>query len=234
MIVMRLIEFDPVPGIGQESALNPRIWHGDKLKPEVRSHLLKIAKLFRSFIDIEFPLLDIQIVGAQAGTTYTEYSDLDLHLITDFNLIRCDQELSELFDTKRLLFKNLHKISIRGIPVEPGVEDQNRPSRGNAYSLVKNHWIRRALPRTVDLASSDDLARTLARLIVTAIRRGDLVHAQRVLTLIRTVRKFGLSSAQAEYHPGNVAYKSLRNQGLIDALVQWIGAQQDRELSLDH
>lgn len=234
MIVMRLIEFDAIPGIGQESVLNPKIWHRGSVRPEVQSRLLKTAKLFKSFIDIDFPLLDVQIVGAQAGTTYTEYSDLDLHLITDFSSISCDQELSELFDTKRLLFKNQHKISIRGIPVEPGVEDRAKPTRGNAYSLIKNRWIRRATAHRVDLASSESLADIMARLIVAAIQTGNRSHAEQVLKLLRTVRKLALSSSQAEYHPGNIAYKSLRNQGLIDDLTQWIKQQQDRELSLNH
>ena len=49
-------------------------------------------------------MVDIIITGGQTGKYYTSQSDLDLHLITDYRQIDCDQELEELFDTKRMLY----------------------------------------------------------------------------------------------------------------------------------
>lgn len=231
---MRVTEFDTSSrGIGQHRKLNPRLWQEDKLRPEVKGQLLKIAQLFREFVDLDFPVIDLQIVGAQAGYTYTDYSDLDLHLITDFKRIDCDQELRELFDTKRLLFKRQHQISIAGVPVEPGVEDLDQPTRGSSYSIMRDQWVR--LPRRpdqVNTRASDQLAKKMIRAVRAVLDSGDRQSQQQVLKLLRQIRKQSLATDLAEFHPGNVAYKTLRNLGLIDDLQRAIQRAQDRALSL--
>jgi hypothetical protein len=104
---MRMIEF--IKGYDNHDQLNPKIWDGEQLRPEVKIKLLQIAEKFREFIDIDVPVIDVQITGGQVTYHYTEHSDLDLHLIIDYSKIKCDQEVAELLDTKRLLFKQRHK-----------------------------------------------------------------------------------------------------------------------------
>ena len=128
--------------IGRNQTLNPKIWQDGRVRPEVRAALLKIAQDFEQFIDVPIQVEDIIIAGAQANLTYSEYSDLDLHLVVDYSTVDCAREAAELFDSKRLLFKEKHRIEIRGIPVEPGVEDLRNPTVSAAYSLIKNQWLR--------------------------------------------------------------------------------------------
>ena len=230
---MRLVEFDLKPGIGRNSQLNPKLWQQGRLDPLVRLKLLKTAELFRQFVDLDFPVLDLQITGAQAGMTYTDSSDLDLHIITDFSRIDCDQELAELFDTKRLLFKQQHAISIRGIPVEPGVEDINQPSRGSSYSLITEKWIRPPQTVKADFTASNRLADLLAQVITGALAIPDRQILDKVLKLTRKIRKVSLGTDQGEFHPGNIAYKAVRNQGLISDLQDRIRELEDQALSID-
>ena len=65
--------------------LNPKLWDGLELKPEVKEKLNEIAEAFKEYLDIpEDAILDIRITGSSASYNYTEYSDLDLHLIIDY------------------------------------------------------------------------------------------------------------------------------------------------------
>ena len=95
--------------------LNPKIWVGDELKPEVKQKLLKIAAAFEKFLGVDIVVTDTTITGSNANYTWTEYSDLDLHLIVPGTPT---QEQRELFSAKKALWTELHDIRIKGLPVE--------------------------------------------------------------------------------------------------------------------
>lgn len=62
--------------------LNPVFWENDKLKPEIRNHLLYIAKFWQDFAKIPNSIIeDIILVGGNANYNYTEHSDLDIHFV---------------------------------------------------------------------------------------------------------------------------------------------------------
>jgi hypothetical protein len=230
---MRFTELAAQP-ISYNNDLNPKIWQNDSVRPEVRSALLQVAKDFKEFIDVPIEVQDVIIAGAQANYTYTDYSDLDLHLVVDYASVNCDQEAAELFDSKRLLFKRDHNVSIRGIPVEPGVEDAGSPTVSAAYSILHNQWVRepqknppkynpKELNRLVDLWTS---------VITYAVKSRDLQAMTLMLKLLRKYRKLGLATAQAEYNIANLVYKSLRNSGDVQRLQTAINQIRDQQLSI--
>ena len=64
--------------------LNPKIWDGDDLKPEVQAKLLQIAKKWAVFAKIpDFAVTDIILVGGNANYNWTKFSDLDLHVVVN-------------------------------------------------------------------------------------------------------------------------------------------------------
>jgi hypothetical protein len=67
--------------------LNEKIWNGDKLNILVRRKLLSIAKDFISDFDIaDFQIEDVIMTGSLANFNWDEnYSDIDLHIVVDFN-----------------------------------------------------------------------------------------------------------------------------------------------------
>jgi len=222
------------PGIEAHPQLNDLLWSDQaQLDPMVRSHLIKIANHFKRFVDLDFEVLDLQITGGQTGRYWTEHSDLDLHLITDYRNIDCDQELAELFDTKRLLYKQQHKIEIRGIPVELYVEDLSEPAVGGAYSLIRDQWVRPSTePRgPLDLKRVEQFAGRWQQIMSRAIDSSDLEQARRVMTVLKDYRRKGLSHS-GEYGVANLVFKSLRNSGLVDRLRQQIIDLEDQQLSL--
>ena len=67
--------------------LNPSLFMDDKMRPKVREWLLDIAKEFTGSIaeDLDYKVLDVLLVGSQAGYNYTQYSDIDLHLVVNLS-----------------------------------------------------------------------------------------------------------------------------------------------------
>lgn len=223
-----------VEPIGYNNELNPKIWHDGRIKPEVRSTLLKIAKDFKEFIDIPIRVKDIIIAGAQANYTYTKYSDLDLHLVVDYKSVPCDREVAELFDSKRLLFKRDHDIKIYDIPIEPGVEDLNNPTVGAAYSILNQEWIKKPNPNPprYDPEELNHMVKVWTTILDAAVNSKDLNRMRKAQKLLRRFRKLGLKSTQGEFSIANLVYKSLRNSETTKRLQTTIDKLHDQQLSI--
>ncbi len=115
--------------------LNPALWDGDRMRPEVREALIKIADDFREFLGIsDLAVEDITVSGSNAAYTYTPHSDIDLHLLVDFSKLNPDQVYQELFNAKKYQYNDQHDIKIRGYDVELYVQDAGKPVRSLGIS----------------------------------------------------------------------------------------------------
>jgi hypothetical protein len=228
---MRILEF--IKGYEEHDRLNPKLWDGEQLRPEVKSTLLKVADKFQEFIDLDVPVLDIHITGGQVTYHYTEKSDLDLHLIIDYDKIDCDREVEELLDSKRLLFKEKYHINIRGIPVEPGTEDQNRPTVSSAWSLKTDSWVREPKNYSGKINTEEVEKQSIQwqKIIRSVLNQNDPETAQKVLKLLRKYRKIGLKQT-GEYGVENLVYKTLRNTGTLEQLVKYVERSVSSDLSI--
>lgn len=213
--------------------LNPKLWDGDHLKPEVRKALLKIAKDFKEYVDIPFKVIDVCLCGGNANYTYTDKSDLDLHLIVDYSSVACDREADELFDTKRLLYKQDYDITVLGIPVELYVEDSDYPAVSSSYSLLNDRWVTRPKKTKVkiDLKRVEEMTETWRNLLIQAMRTAHRQSILKVLKLLKTYRRMGLKT-QGEFSIPNLVYKSLRNEDVIVGVWTLLNRLHDQELSL--
>ena len=229
---MKIAEF--TPPIELHDNLNPNIWDGEDLRTDVRVALLKIAKAYFKFLNVQAPIMDLVISGSQANYNYTKHSDLDLHLIMPYSQVDCDMDVSELFDTKRKLWKENHNITVRGVPVELYVEDVNEPAVSSTYSVVKGKWISK--PSMPDSSDYDEpevkrLVDIWERVINSAIATDELDLCEKVKDLLKTFRQAGLDKG-GEYNPANLAFKSLRNDGYVGRLMATIATLTDRQLSI--
>lgn len=102
--------------------------------------LLLIAEKFYESLDLAAPIKDVRFLGSAAAYSYHSGSDIDLHIVIDFNDLECDPELlRELVNAKKNLFNNDRKIEIYGFEVEVYVEDINDDNKSDAiYSLKDN------------------------------------------------------------------------------------------------
>ena len=217
------------------TTLNPKIWEHNRLKSRVRGALLRIAEDFKDFVEIPFDIEDIVITGGNANYNYTVHSDLDLHLITNYDNIECDRTAEELFDSKRLLYKKDYNIDIHGIPVELYVEDSNHPavSRGS-YSVLRSEWINspdKHIPKynQKQLLNMVDVWKTILQ---NAIKTGSLQSCRKAVQLLRTYRKLGLRTQDGEFSIPNLVYKSLRNDHTLKGMTAFVDRLHDQELSL--
>ena len=104
--------------------LNPKLWNGTKLRPEVRDQLIKIAEDFLQELGVhDLDVKDITISGSNAAYSYTKYSDLDLHILVDMGNLPVDEVYKELFNAKKTIYNESHDIKIHNIPVELYVQD---------------------------------------------------------------------------------------------------------------
>jgi hypothetical protein len=215
--------------------LNPLLWQGKTLRPQVQQALIKIAKDFQQYVGIPFAVVDITLTGSNANYTYNSHSDIDLHLIVDLNQVECEREAAELFDTKRHLYKREHAITIHDIPVELYVENLQEPVRGAVYSLLKKQWIRP--PQTAAVPNIDTegvirMIRIWGRLIQRAVTHADLTTCERLMSLLRQYRRMGLATKDGEFSKANLVYKSLRNSGSIESLAVMLDRLHDQKLSI--
>lgn len=65
--------------------LNPRLWQGMKLDRDIRINLLQIAKDFYEKTKFKAPIKDIYLIGSSANYNWTPESDIDIHVLIDFN-----------------------------------------------------------------------------------------------------------------------------------------------------
>ena len=120
-----------------EHKLNPKLFdETNHLIPEVRDHLIEIVNQFLEDFSIELSVDDINIIGSNAGYNYkdeTNYkSDIDLHIVTDYNNYPADVDIiEELFNAKKNNFNNNYEITIKDLPIEIYVEDSNSPAESN-------------------------------------------------------------------------------------------------------
>lgn len=213
--------------------LNPKLWDGMTLRPEVKQALMKIAQDFKEYIGVPFTVVDIQVAGGNANYTYTDHSDLDLHLIADYTSTECDREAAELFDSKRLLYKEQYDVRVKGVPVELYVEDVDHPAVSSSYSIVRDQWIREPKKEVAefDRDELERMAKVWHTVIQNAIKTADRHNLQTVLKLLRKYRKLGLAKG-GEFSIPNLVYKSLRNDSTIKGLTKLLDRLHDQELSI--
>lgn len=230
-----MIQNEYAAPVDYNTVLNPALWDHDRLKSEARGALIRMAEDFIRYIDIPVEVEDIIITGGNVNYNYTRHSDIDLHLVVDFERIECDREAAELFDTKRLLYRRQYNLSVKGIPVELYVEDRRLPAvSGGSYSLLRGEWInqpRKDLPEYNEQELTHWI-RIWQKLIRQAVKTGDLHACRTVLQLLKVYRRKGLSTPAGEFSIPNLVYKSLRNDQVIQSLIILIDRLHDQSLSI--
>ena len=212
--------------------LNPKIWNGDELDLEVSAKLEQIAEAFVKFIGIDLAVTDYTITGSNANYTWTEHSDLDLHIIVKGTVTDAEREL---YNAKKALWAEQHKITVKGLPVECYVqgEEEEHHSTG-VFSIAKDRWLvePKKIKPEVDDSAVERKKDSIIHDIETALLSRDLERMRRIKERVTEMRKAGLERA-GEWSVENLVFKILRNLGLIDQITEKIRELEDAELSLE-
>jgi hypothetical protein len=221
--------------IAYHETLNTEVWQGTELRVDVRYKLLEIAKRFIEYLEVpNFKLEDIILRGSLVNYNYTQYSDFDLHIVTDFAALNTD--ITEAFYlAKKKIWNDNHDITIKGHEVELYIEDLGAKNISEGtYSVLDAEWIKTPTynPPTIDDRAVTAKARDLIAQINRAVESGSVLDLQRLQDKIKVMRQSGLD-AGGEFSTENLAFKIVRNKGYIDKLHKNKNAKFDQELSLD-
>lgn len=212
--------------------LNPKIFNGNTMKPEIREGLLVIAKHFAEFIGVDLDIVDITISGSNAAFSYTPESDIDLHLVVN---VPNDPAYKELLDAKKNVYNAEHDILVKGIDVELYAQDAEEEHHSlGIYSVLNDEWVDEPKQVEVDIDSQDvqEKFKNYGERIEVVLKQDKLSVAKDMAKDIKRMRQSGLKRA-GEFSTENLAFKLLRKNGLIDKLYDRIKELQDQELSIE-
>ena len=217
--------------------LNPKLWDGNKLRPEVED---KIEDIIDQFIielqenEIPIKILDVRLVGSNASFNYTENSDLDIHIIANFEDTSCDVPvLNLLYNFFKKNFNDKYTISIHGVPIELYVEDVNSSAVSNGvYSIFGRKWIKFPEPIEVPDIDITDIFAPYEERYNEIMEHKDVEAASSLIDDLYLLRKDSIST-DGEYGEGNLVFKEFRNKGYLDNLKQLLVDETSKELSLE-
>ena len=200
--------------------LEPEIWEDDKIIPEVREALLKIANDFLIDFPFKVEVEDITLTGSLANYNWSKYSDVDLHIVLDFSQVDENEELvAGFFKNLQTNWNNRHDILMKGYEVEIYFQDSREPHLSTGiYSIQNDDWIVKPEPEpvSIDYANIEKKAEDIVDRInhiekMMSDEEGDTIldAIDRLKAKIRNMRKTGLEGA-GQYSVENLAFKVLR------------------------
>ena len=230
--------------------LNPEIWltskKESKMKPEIRERLLDIANQFVEFLDVPVFVDDVIMTGSLANYNWSNYSDVDLHIIVDFTQFPEEQiELfQKLFTLKKILFNTNHDITIKNFEVELYAQDEKEiHTSSGVYSVLFDEWITKPekinvkVDNTVLMNKVKSWTEKIDEVIEDAEEGNDLKKSKEIIDKlkkkIKDYRGEGLSG-DGEFSYENLVFKFLRRNGYIEKLFNFEDKLIDKTLSLEN
>lgn len=242
--LMRLSEDDE--SLYYRDELNPKIFANNVMIPQVRNKLIQSSKDFleemtRGMTDqnIDLVVKDIMLVGSNASYNYSDFSDLDIHILYDTENLGDNLSkffAKEYFEAFRRLFNQSHDIKIYDLPVEFYAEDINSNGVYNGrYSILNDAWIQFPDKNRVEINSTEVEAKySLYKSDIDSCisATGGYETAIDLYKKLFKMRRTALQSG-GEFCTENLAFKKLRNDGSITKLRDYIRNEHNKELSVE-
>lgn len=231
-----------VSSIRMNDTLNPLIWKSDdEIKSDVRKTLLLNAKRFIEFTGIEnLNFNDVILTGSMANFNYNNISDLDIHIILDFDQISENKEfVGDYFKLKKALWAERLPIQVKGHDVEMYFQDEKEPHHSSGtYSIAKNEWVRKPTKKIINVDTANvqlksaDLMNAIDDLETNKNKDNFLKKHESLKNKIKKLRQSGLDTG-GEFSSENLAFKVLRNTGYLGKMVDMKNDYLTKELSLN-
>ena len=226
-----------------QDELNPKIWESsDKMSPKVRERLLDIAYEFIEFLGVDVVISDVVMMGSLANYNWSRFSDVDLHLIADFEQFS-EKELplyEELFKLKKTLFNDNHNIKIYGYDVELYVQDDVKAFSSGEYSVLFDEWKKKPKKEKVEIDTEliKNKSEHWMKIIDEVIDNLDdksmesgVDSINKIKDKLKKYRTAGLEKG-GEMSDENLVFKVLRRNGYMQKLFDFRNEYQDKKLSL--
>ena len=207
-----------------QNMLNPKLWVADQLKPGLQDKFMKIADYFYDTLETDTDVYDVVLIGSNANYNWTEYSDIDLHVIINYLQVGDNLHLVDKYlRAKKSIWNANYPLTYQGMNIELYAQDSNDDLHSSVgiYSVMRGEWIRKPSADLVTI--DDDLIKQKADPYAYEIDKLDPssnnleIKIKDILKRLRNLRRTGLEAA-GEYSLENLAYKHLRNSGHLARL----------------
>ena len=208
------------------------------MRDEIRKRLLEISNDFIESLGVEFFIHDVVLTGSLANYNWSQYSDVDLHILIDFEESKYEMDiLKEFFDAKKNVWNEKYDIKIKGYDVEVYVQDVNEEHvSSGVYSVLHNKWIvepEKDKPNIDDrkiLEKGEEFGKKIDRLVQNP-KEITIDQLEDLRKKIKEFRQSGLESG-GEYSYENLTFKLLRRNGYIQKLLKLKTQLIDKKLSI--
>lgn len=206
------------------------------MREDIRKSLLKISNEFIDGLGIEFFIHDIVLTGSLSNYNWSNYSDVDLHILIDFKETDYNLDLlKEFFDAKKNVWNEKHNIKIKGYDVELYVQDidEEHVSSG-VYSVLNNKWIvepDKVKPNIDDRMILQKSEEYMNKIDLLVKKKGPIKSIEDLRKKLKEFRQSGLESG-GEYSYENLTFKLLRRNGYIEKLLKLKTELVDKKLSI--
>jgi len=230
-----------------QKELNPKIWDGEgksaKMKPEIRERLLEISYEFIDFLGIDIVVTDIIMTGSLSNYNWSKYSDVDLHIVANFNQFPTNQIdlYKEFFNLKKIIFNDKHDITIYGYDVELYLQDEEETHfSSGVYSILFDQWANNPKKESVSIDREQIKNKTNQWMdiidgVIDNMKDEDIETAKKILKKykekLKKYRTCGLEK-DGEYSNENLVFKTLRRNGYIEKLHNFGNEFLDKKLSI--
>lgn len=223
--------------------LCPKLWtvneDGAKLDNEVRNGLLKVAQDFVKELKdnngISIKVDDIVIIGSATNYNWTNYSDIDLHVITDYKKLDMSAEDAQtLFDAIKVGWNNKHDITMKGHDVEIYVQDKAHiPTSASEYSVLNDKWLKEPVKESpkFDKDLIKNKYKEYKNKISALVKKHDEDALKKLLEKLYKYRQSGLDKG-GELSEENIVFKILRAYGHLDKIKDSILNIYDKNMSI--
>jgi hypothetical protein len=228
-----------VKSFKSKNDLNPDIFNDFKMKSEIRKKLLEISDNFIESLGVDFFIHDIVLTGSLSNYNWSEYSDVDLHILIDFDETEINIDLlKEFFESKKNVWNKNTNIKIKNFDVEVYVQDLNEPHiSSGVYSILNNEWViepEKNNPKIDDrkiLEKGEEFVSKINKLIKMSKKKDVTSEIDTLRKKIKSFRQSGLEKG-GEYSYENLTFKLLRRNGYIEKLINLKTKLTDKKLSL--
>jgi hypothetical protein len=236
------MEYD-LTKIKQKSTLNRKFWDKNRLLDrKTRDKLLEIAEDFIESVGLDGKVKDVTMTGSLASYNWHKNSDIDLHILINYEDFDDDIDLlKDYFTLARSEWNKKHKIMIRGHEVEIYIQDEDEKHHANGvYSIADDEWIVKPSPIEADIDTdaavkkADGLQQDidLVKGLSKAKRHQEAVEmADRLKEKIRKLRSTGLER-DGIFSVENIAFKLLRNANQIEKLHHYATKSYDAMMGI--
>jgi len=234
-------QFEPIKSFTLRDSLNPEVWDGYELDEDVKEQLITLGNDYFDNLNLgDVKLKDLIFTGSLANFNWSDYSDVDLHLIFDFSEVNEDVSLVRKYlDAVERAWKSQHDIKIKGYDVEIYCQstDDDLTATG-VYSLFEDKWSKK--PTKENFKVDDESIKKKASVFMSDIN--DLEKKvnsgvefsniedsfKKLWKKIKDARQSGLEK-EGEFSTENLVFKLLRRNGYIQKFMDLKTKSYDKQ-----